>query len=70
MNMQMWTMHVKEYMEQNQMAEPGDGVLAAVSGGADSVCLLLMLKALETSLGIRAMAFHLNHGLRGEEAGK
>ena len=68
MNMQMWTMHVKEYMEQNQMAEPGDGVLAAVSGGADSVCLLLMLKALETSLGIRAMAFHLNHGLRGEEA--
>ncbi|MBR5268428.1 MAG: tRNA lysidine(34) synthetase TilS [Lachnospiraceae bacterium] len=68
MNMQTWTMRVKEYMKQNHMAEPGDGVLAAVSGGADSVCLLLMLKALETSLGIQVMAFHLNHGLRGEEA--
>ena len=39
MNTQMWTMRVREYMKQNHMAEPGDGVLAAVSGGADSVCL-------------------------------
>lgn len=68
MNVQMWTMRVKEYMKQEHMAEPGDGVLAAVSGGADSVCLLLMLKALEASLGIHVTAFHLNHGLRGAEA--
>ncbi len=68
MNTQMWTMQVREYMEQNHMAEPGDGVLAAVSGGADSVCLLLVLKTLEESLGIHVTAFHLNHGLRGAEA--
>ena len=68
MNTQMWTMRVREYMKQNHMAEPGDGVLAAVSGGADSVCLLLVLKALEESLGIHVAAFHLHHGLRGAEA--
>lgn len=68
MNMQMWKMQIREYMKQNHMAEPGDGVLAAVSGGADSVCLLFVLKALEDSLGIRVATFHLNHGLRGEEA--
>ncbi|MBQ2425578.1 MAG: tRNA lysidine(34) synthetase TilS [Lachnospiraceae bacterium] len=61
-------MRVREYMKQNHMAEPGDGVLAAVSGGADSVCLLLVLKALEESLGIHVAAFHLHHGLRGAEA--
>ena len=50
MNTQMWTMRVREYMKQNHMAEPGDGVLAAVSGGADSVCLLLALHALQKKL--------------------
>jgi len=68
MNVQAWKMQVNEYMKQNHMAEPGDGVLTALSGGADSVCLLFVLKSLEESLGIHVAAFHLNHGLRGEEA--
>ena len=59
---------VKEYMEENRMAEQGDGVLAAVSGGADSVCLLFLLHELKEELGIHLAAFHLNHGLRGKEA--
>jgi len=63
-----WTMQVKEYMKKHHMAEAGDGILAAVSGGADSVCLLLVLKELEAELGIHVAAFHLNHSLRGEEA--
>ena len=48
------------------MYREGDRVLAAVSGGADSVCLLLMLKKYlpEGSLG----AAHFNHGLRGDES--
>ena len=51
-----------------EMTEPGDGLLAGVSGGADSVCLLFLLDELKEELGIRLAAFHLNHGLRGAEA--
>ena len=54
---------VKEFIRENKMLEEGDGVLAAVSGGADSVCLLLVLNELKEELGIRLAAFHLNHGL-------
>ena len=43
------------------MLVPGDRVLAGVSGGADSVCLLLVLK----ELGYNVSVAHLNHGLRG-----
>jgi tRNA(Ile)-lysidine synthase len=43
------------------MALRGDRILAGVSGGADSVCLALVLKELGYSLGIA----HVNHGLRG-----
>jgi len=44
------------------MLAAGDRVLVGVSGGADSVCLLLVLK----ELGFNVSAAHLNHGLRGE----
>src|SRR5262245_34645572 len=43
------------------MVAPGDRILAGVSGGADSVCLLLVLK----ELGCNVSVAHLNHGLRG-----
>lgn len=59
---------VLEFIRKYHMADGGDGVLAAVSGGADSVCLLLVLAELKKELGIRLCAFHLNHGLRGPEA--
>ncbi len=68
MSTQTWNTRVSEYMRQHHMAERGEGILAAVSGGADSVCLLLVLHALSESLGIHIAAFHLNHGLRGKEA--
>ena len=56
------------FMRNNHMTDRGDGVLAAVSGGADSVCLLLLLNGLAAELGIRVFAFHMNHGIRGAEA--
>jgi tRNA(Ile)-lysidine synthase len=51
---------------------PGDRICAAVSGGADSVALLLLLHAAngvpKNALGVGLSAVHVHHGLRGEEA--
>ena len=51
---------------------PGDRVCAAVSGGADSVAMLLLLReenALpRNALGVGLSAVHVHHGLRGAEA--
>jgi tRNA(Ile)-lysidine synthase len=47
-----------------RMLSPGDRVAVAVSGGADSVCLLHLLLELDLRLSI----LHLNHGLRGSES--
>jgi tRNA(Ile)-lysidine synthase len=50
----------------------GDRVCCAVSGGADSTALLLLVHAANTvprnALGVGLAAVHVNHGLRGEEA--
>ena len=52
--------------------QPGDRVCAAVSGGADSVALLLLLHEqnamAKNALGVGLSAVHVHHGLRGEEA--
>lgn len=47
------------------MCAPGHRVAVAVSGGADSVCLLHVLHELAPSLGIQLSVAHLNHKLRG-----
>ena len=59
---------VLSVMKKNHMTDRGDSVLAAVSGGADSVCLLLLLHEMAAELGIKVFAFHMNHGIRGAEA--
>ena len=41
---------------------------AAVSGGADSMALLLILRQLQPEFGYELSACHVNHGLRGETA--
>jgi len=43
-------------------------VLAAVSGGPDSMAMLHMLKSLGDELGFPVIAAHVNHKLRGAEA--
>ena len=56
------------YMKQNHMIRPGDGVLVGLSGGADSVGLLLVLWKLRETFQISLRALHVHHGLRGAEA--
>ena len=46
----------------------GPGWVVAVSGGGDSVGLLLTLLALRDEFGLRLSVAHLNHGVRGESA--
>ena len=58
------------YMKQNHMVEPGDGVLVGLSGGADSVGLLLVLWKLREMFQISLRALHVHHGLRGAEAAR
>ncbi len=51
-----------------RMTEKGDAVVAALSGGADSVSLLFALRELSEELGISVSACHINHRLRGEDS--
>lgn len=60
---------VRLYMEKENMARPGNRILAGVSGGADSVCLLAVLLRLGKEYGWKIGAVHVNHGLR-KEAGE
>ncbi len=52
--------------------QPGDRLCVAISGGADSVALLLTLHTANTTsrdaLGVGLSAVHINHHLRGEES--
>ena len=51
-----------------RMLPEGSAVLAAVSGGADSMTLLHLLCSLREPLRLRVSAAHVNHGLRGAQA--
>lgn len=50
------------------MIAPGDVVLVALSGGADSTALLHVLSRLAVKLRFRVCACHVHHGLRGADA--
>lgn len=57
-----------EFIKEHKMMEPGSRVIVALSGGADSVCLLHLLAELREELEVELKAVHVHHGLRGEEA--
>lgn len=59
---------IKSYILNNGMIVRGDTVWVALSGGADSSCLLHILLQLSTELDITIKAVHVNHGLRGAMA--
>jgi tRNA(Ile)-lysidine synthase len=59
---------VVEIISRYSMFGPGAHVGVAVSGGADSLCLLHLLHRLAGEWNLQLTVLHLNHGLRGEEA--
>ena len=59
---------VSDFIREHHLIVRGDRVIAGVSGGADSVCLLFCLKALSEKEGFELHAVHVHHGIRGREA--
>lgn len=55
-------------IEKYQMIPEKSHVIVGISGGADSVCLLKLLKEYEKLQEFQLYAVHVNHHIRGEEA--
>ncbi|MBQ3119046.1 MAG: tRNA lysidine(34) synthetase TilS [Clostridia bacterium] len=59
---------VLNYIKKHNLLKSGDAVICAVSGGADSVCMLEILKELQEELSLTLYIAHVNHQLRGTES--
>lgn len=56
------------FIANNNMLSNGEAVVCGLSGGADSVCLLLVLNELSEQIGFSVEALHINHSLRNDES--
>ena len=63
-----FTAKVLQTIHRYQLLNEGDQVLVALSGGPDSVALLLVLREFKERLSLGLSAAHVNHQLRGEES--
>ncbi|MGL5756893.1 MAG: tRNA lysidine(34) synthetase TilS, partial [Paraclostridium sp.] len=61
---------VRSTIDKYNLLQKGDKIVLGLSGGPDSVCLLHVLKQLESEYDISIYAAHLNHQIRGIEAQK
>ena len=59
---------VIEYVKKHEMLKTGDKIIVGVSGGADSVCLLFLLKNLRPKWQLSLEVVHIEHGIRGKES--
>lgn len=59
---------IRSTAEKYNMLRKGDTVVCGLSGGADSVCLLLALRELADNMDFSLEAIHINHCLRGAES--
>lgn len=66
----MWKTEQKiiRFVEKHHMISEGDLVIVGISGGADSVGMFYLLKALQKKKHFRMVAVHINHQIRGVEA--
>ncbi len=59
---------VLKYIKKHNLLSKNDSVICAVSGGADSVCMLEILKELKEEFSLKLYVAHVNHQLRGAES--
>lgn len=59
---------ILRFVRRENLLQPGDTLICALSGGADSVALLFAFYLLKEQLDITLEAAHFNHHLRGEES--
>ena len=59
---------LREFNRRYRLIQPGDAIVCAVSGGADSVALLFGLYLLKEEWQLDLSAAHFNHQLRGAES--
>lgn len=59
---------IKGWADRSHLLQPGTAVVLGFSGGADSVCLLHVLKVLAKLRHFSIFAVHINHMLRGAES--
>ena len=64
------TEDVLNWIKKEKLITEGDTVIVGLSGGADSVALLLVLLELRQRIGYTLLAIHVEHGIRGEESRK
>ena len=56
------------YIKEKELIGEGDVVFAGVSGGADSMCLLEVLREYRRQTPFELRVIHVEHGIRGEES--
>ncbi|UOR10672.1 tRNA lysidine(34) synthetase TilS [Halobacillus amylolyticus] len=57
---------VQSYIKKHQLIQQNQTIVAAVSGGPDSLALLHYLNQLKVEMNLRIVAVSVDHGLRGE----
>ncbi len=64
----MFIKKITQNIHRRCLIEKDDHVLAGVSGGPDSMCMLVVLRELSQKIKYRLTVAHFNHMLRGEES--
>ncbi len=59
---------VRSEIMENSLLAQGSSVVIGLSGGSDSLCLLLLLADLRDEMGLSLYALHVHHGIRGAAA--
>lgn len=59
---------IRDYVKLHNMLGEQQIVVIGLSGGADSVCLAVVLKEMQQEYGYTLKAVHVNHEIRGAEA--